>query len=135
MSENSPPRRNHCQYHRLENGVHEFVLTEASHHAVDDFVDALETMAQSMPPETSAPILIDSTVGMQPTSYIISRTLRMMSRYPSPKQRSRMAIVLQPSFLRNTLAVMLRIFPFILVRFYKPGEREEALVWLTEAEH
>jgi hypothetical protein len=121
-----------CVYTRLPNGIHEFVMTEASRAAVDEFVAALEEMAQFLPPGKTAPILMDSTIGMQPTSYIISQTLQMIRKYPPPQENQRMAIILRPSFLLNTIAVMLRIFPFLNVRFFKPEERDEAVQWLTE---
>lgn len=134
MSEESPASnvRTLCLYHRLDSGIHEFVMTGASRAAVDEFVAALEEMANFMPPGKTAPILLDSSVGMQPTSYIFSRTLMMIRKYPPSQESSRIAIIFKPSVLMNTIEVMMRIFPRLQVRFFKPEEREAALIWLSE---
>lgn len=124
-----------CLYRKLDNGIHEFIMAEASRPAVDEFIDALDEMAQSLLPGKTAPILIDSSVGIQPLRYIFARTLTLLRGHSTPVETARMAMVLRPNVLINTIQVMMRIFPFINLRFFQPDEREQAIAWLLEPRH
>lgn len=126
--------RAYCQYRVLANGVHEFIMQESSRAAVDDFIDALEEMVTLIPPGTAAPMLLNSVVGIQPISYIFGRVRDLTRKYPPPPpgQRSKIAMMFKPNILIDTIDMMMRSFPNVKVRFFKPDEREAALAWLIE---
>jgi hypothetical protein len=121
-----------CEYRVLETGVHEFVMLEFSRAGVDAFVAAIERMNAAIPPELPRPILVDSGRGVQPLSYLFTR-LRMVSTGVSGQPGSRLALLLQPGMMVSIVGGMMRIFPQLSVRFFRPDEREAALEWLLGA--
>ncbi len=124
----------HCKYRKLENGIHEFIMTESSRAAVDDFIKALEHIAKTASPDdVSIPSLMDSSVGVQPIRYIFGRVKDYMQANSSGSmQSSKFALILPPSALTRTVDTMMRVFPFLKTRLFNPGERDKAIQWLLE---
>lgn len=120
-----------CEYRVLENGVHEFVMYEFSRDGVDEFVAAVDRMNQATPAHLLRYVLIDSTRGTQPLSYLFQR-LRELSRSMnmSEQKGARVAVLLQSSVMAGIIGGMMRIFPMINARFFSPTDRDAALVWL-----
>ncbi|MCU0512547.1 MAG: STAS/SEC14 domain-containing protein [Anaerolineae bacterium] len=132
MNTTDVPSRTRCRYTVLENGVHEFVMTEISREGVDEFIAALESMAASLPPGSIAPVLFDSRVGRQPVNYMMNRLRPFMKQHRSAGKSGKMAMIYAPSAMINTVDALLRlVVPNLRVRFFKPEERDAALAWLT----
>jgi hypothetical protein len=125
----TPARR--CTYRRLDNGVHEFVMHESSRAAVDEFIAAIAQMAQSLPPGRSSPSLIDTRVGLQPLHYSFTRMMKLVQQYPAPDNASRVAMIVQPHVLLQSVATFMRLFPWTRTRFFTPDHYAEALAWLV----
>lgn len=125
---------NYCKYRRLENGIHEFIMMEASRAAVDDFIKALEYMMQTIPPDTvSTPTLMDSSVGVQPIRYIFSRINDFMrTNGQNTTESNKFALILPNSTLTRTVDMMMRAFPNLNTRIFSPGDREKAITWMLD---
>lgn len=122
-----------CVYRVLDNGVHEFVMTESSRAAVDALIVAMEQMAATVPFGAAVPLLMDTSVGLQPLGYIFPRLRDFVKKYPRPEKQSKLALIFSSSALLSATDVMMRsFFPTLRVRFYRPEERDAALKWLAE---
>jgi hypothetical protein len=128
MSESIQSR---CEYHVLENGIHEFVMLEFSRAGVDAFIDAIDRMNMMIAPGIPRPVLVDSSGGIQPLNYLFSRLRRAVIRKPG-EQSSRLALILPSSRMAGMIGGMMRIFPNLNLRIFLPEDRETAARWLLE---
>jgi hypothetical protein len=121
-----------CEYQVLDNGIHEFVLLDFSRAGVDTFVEAVEQMNKAIPPGAPRPILVDSSGGVLPLNYAFSRMRTMSTATATGNTPSKTAILMQPGVMIGIVGGMMRIFPLLRVRFFRPGERQAAIDWLLE---
>jgi hypothetical protein len=121
-----------CLHNILDDGVHEFVMLEFSRAGVDAFAAALQEMNASLPPGTLAPVLVDSSQGTQPVSYMFTRMRELNKVAPKSKTRSRVALLHKPGIIATITDGMMGIFPQVRVRIFSPEHRDVALQWLAE---
>ncbi len=121
--------RQKCQYTILENGVHEFIMMEFSRSGVDAFIEALREMYSRVPYGISRPILVDSSKGLQPISYLFAE-LRTVIRLQPGENPSKVSVIMPSGIIAGIVAELVRIFPHLHVRIFKPEERRQAFEWL-----
>ena len=121
--------------HRLHDGkIHEYAFTEVSRRALDEMFAIIEEIVSeaarnNRPEDQYNPTLLDSSIGIQPLNHAFQKMQPLVSQYPAIRQ-ARIAIIVPPSPLVGTISKILRtVTP---MRFYKPGERNQALAWLRE---
>jgi hypothetical protein len=121
--------------HRIHDGkIHEYVFTEISRRALDEMFAIVEEIVSeaarnNKPEDQHNPTLLDSTIGVQPLNHAFQKMHPLVSQYPAIRQ-ARIAIIVPPNPLIGTISKIIRtVTP---MRFYKPGERNQALAWLRE---
>jgi hypothetical protein len=119
-----------CEYHVLENGIHEFVMLEFSRVGVDAFAEKIIAMNATLSPDAAVPLLIDSSRGTQPVNYLMTRMREINRTSPRFEERGRIALIHQPGVIVAIVDSMMRIFPAVRVRIFSPDEREAAIHWL-----
>ena len=128
------PKAPACRHRVLDDGIQEFVLTQVSRHAVDELFDITEVLlsdvAKDANADLGAPVLIDSSVGLQALNHTMTRMRGLVNKFPARKQ-ARIAIILPSTPLLRTIAMMMR--PFATIRLYGAHEREAAIGWLRES--
>jgi hypothetical protein len=107
--------------------VYEYVLSEVSRAAVDDLIALLDAALRVTPDTIVYPTLINTAVGMQPINYAMTKMRVLVQRYPG-RPRGRLAVIAPSSTLTSVLDIFLR--PVMLVRFFSPNHRDDALAWL-----
>lgn len=122
-------------FHRLHNGkIHEYTFTEVSRRALDEMFAIIEEIVSEAAQNNNLedqhnPTLLDSSIGIQPLNHAFQKMQPLVDQYPAIR-RARIAIIVPPSPLIGTISRILRtVTP---MRFYKPGERDQALEWLRE---
>lgn len=118
-----------CVYTVLDGGVHEFVLYEFSRGGVDAFIDEMLRMNASLPQGIARPMLVDSQRGIPPLRYLFAR-LQEIERASPQRERSRLAVILMPGVMTGIIGGMLRVFPLLNARFFRPDAHDAALAWL-----
>ncbi len=124
-----------CKYSKIEPNIHEFIFTESSRKAVDEFIAIMQDIAANPAEGEIIHNLMDSSVGVQPIAYIFRRTRSMMKQFQSQSQSqssSKLALILPTGPLVQGVEMMLRSFPSLQTRIFKPGERDKAILWLNE---
>src|SRR5690349_20300471 len=116
-----------CEYRVLDNGIHEFVMTDFSRAGVDAFIEALKHMNTIPLSGVYRPVLVDSGGGVQPMSYMFTR-LRTLPPAPA-RSRFKVALLLQSGMVGSIVGTMVRVFPRLNVRLFLPDERETAIDW------
>jgi hypothetical protein len=123
--------------HRIHDGkIHEYIFTEVSRRALDEMFAIIEEIVSdaarnNRPEDQYNPTLLDSSIGIQPLNHAFQKMQPLAHRYPAI-QRARIAIIVPPTPLLGTISKIIRtVTP---MRFYKPGERNQALAWLREAQ-
>lgn len=121
-----------CIHRCLSEQAHEFVLLETSIPAVAELFDITDQIMQVTPHPRSLKLLIDTSVGVQPVGYCLTRIREMARKYPK-REATRVAFIL------NADNPFIRIFDIVLrqfgeVRFFQPAQREEAIRWLLKQE-
>jgi len=125
-----------CTYDRLDNGVHEFRLTEASRHGWEGFLENMSKIINARAEDDGALlVLLDCTVGTPPLRYITSRSPSWTAENPN-RPPTHMAILYDDSLL-FTFADMvmkgLRRRQDSSARFFRSDQREQAITWLLES--
>ena len=127
--------RKRCVYTRLDNGIHEFVFTESSRAAVDEFADHIKNIHSITP--TDAPptcYLVDnSRVEAVPLAYVRSRLKDLEGYRPEGRDPSRVAL-LYDGFMGHIANSVLAVTLRNRFRFFKPADRDAAMDWLLQAE-
>lgn len=119
-----------CTYRLLDNGIHEFVMLEFSRAGVDAFIAAIGEMNAVVPLGTSRLLLVDSSGGIQPLSYLFSR-LRSTLQTRADEIPSPLALILSSYLMAGMIGGMMRIFPQLNLRIFRPDQRQAALDWLV----
>lgn len=117
-----------CSHRRLAERTHELVLMEASIPAVDELFNLVDDVMHATPYPCTIHLLIDSSVGLQPVGYCLTRIRALAKKYPR-RETGRIAFVFQ---LRSPFVRMFDILmrPYGEVRFFEPAQRAEAVEWL-----
>ncbi len=126
-----------CQYRKLENGIHEYVFTESSNAAVDEWIDWLEYNYQHDPiPEGGTNrILFDTRqCGPLPMYYSFKRLNEWRQKYPDAVRGvySRAAQLYKSNSFYVTMAKnLMKVFSFPDTKMeYFLDDREAAVTWL-----
>src|SRR5688572_12533797 len=103
-----------CLHRVLEGKINEFVLTEASRRAIDEMFAIIENIqieaAKNNPTDHYNPSFVDSSVGLQPLNYAFKRMQPLLTQYPTMR-RARVAIIVSPNPLLNTVLMVMRLTP------------------------
>ena len=124
----------HIVYSKIEPNIHYFLMKASSRKAVDEFITVMESSMEDYTGEVMH-TLMDSSIGVQPIKYIFSQIRSMMKRYPEAaryQSQSKLALILPPGPLVHFVESLLRSFPQLRTRIFKPGEDAIALEWLRE---
>lgn len=116
-----------CQYNQLANGVHEIIMLEVSHLAVDEMFALSDRILNNIPMPHTEPTLLDSRIGTQPLGYSFTK-MRAFSARHAKRDTGRIAFLMEDRTLWRALAVFMR--PFGTTRIFMPDERDQALAWL-----
>ncbi len=117
-----------CVHRQLAERTHEFVLVETSIPAVADLFDTVDQIMCQTPYPYTIYLLIDSSIGVQPIGYCLTRIRQLARKYPK-REPGRIAFVFDPDnpFVR-IFDILMRQFG--AVRFFNPNQRSEAIAWL-----
>jgi hypothetical protein len=122
-----------CIYTRLDNGIHEFVFTESSREAVDEFTDhvkrVLDTTPMDAPP--TCYLVDNSQVEFVPLTYARVKIKEMDAHRPEGRDPSRVAILYE-GFMGHIANSVLAVTLKNRFRFFKPADREAAINWLMQ---
>ena len=125
----------HIVYNIIEPNIHYFLMKESSRDAVDEFIAVMESAMEDSVEGEVMHTLMDSSVGVQPLKYIFSQVRHLMKRYPEEarnQSKSKLALILPSSSLVYFVESMLRAFPQLRTRVFKPGDDAKALDWLRK---
>lgn len=123
------PAEPNCVYRLLDNSVHEFVLMRGSRATIDEFIAQIEQVVQTTPADVKRLILIDNSRALQPLNYALWRLRQLALVFPQQKG-SRVAVILYSTMTVTIMQGMLYAYPQINARFFRRGERDDALAWL-----
>lgn len=133
MSTNTiKPTRTRCSFQVLASGIYEFTMAESSREAVDELFEIMEELGQRHSLNVGGGTLLDSSVGIQPLNYIFARFRAFAKEHPSEQNSSKLAMLIPANPLLQALDLMMRAFPFVKTRIFRPEQREAALRWLLE---
>jgi hypothetical protein len=126
-----------CLYQRHDNGIHEFIFTEATTEAVDEWIGWLDYIATHYPVEDGAKQLglIDSRRSGPLPLYYVFRSAGEWIQQRDPAYHHapiHMALVYShPTFYINIADYLLRTFgtPNTAMRFFR-NDRDGAIQWL-----
>lgn len=124
-----------CIYTHLDNSIHEFVFTESSRDAVDEFADHIKNVHETTPLDapTNCYLVDNSRVELVPITYVLRRLKDLEAYRPEGRDPSRVAVVadgFMGHLANNLLAIALKN----RFRFFKPEDRENAMSWLLKNE-
>jgi hypothetical protein len=123
---------NRCTYREMDNGIHEFIIHEASRAAADDMAAHIDNILQVTSVTAPAPCyLVDnSQVAALPLSYLRNRIKTVnTSRAADGRPPGRIAI-LYDGTLGSVANMMLRVTVPNQVRIFGSTERSAAIDWL-----
>lgn len=122
-----------CLYTRLDNGIHEFVFTESSRAAVDEFTNHVKRVLDETPMDAppTCYLVDNSKVEFVPLTYSRIKIKEMDSHRPEGRDPSRVALLYDGFMVyiaNSVLAVTLKN----RFRFFKPADRQNAMSWLLQ---
>jgi hypothetical protein len=122
-----------CQYNQLEQDIHEFVFTEASRKAIDEWFAHLDTIQQSARPLTVMRFLVRSTAPEpMPIAYALKCAQKWAQENPT-MHTSRVAFVHRSEFFYPYIKSFVRSWQMNygnLIRFFPADRYEDAVRWL-----
>jgi hypothetical protein len=121
----------HCQYQRLNNGIHQFEIMNASRQGVDDFF-RLRAQLQDDATEEIVLLLIHLNMPQLPSiTHIMTHVRQFAQKYPRI-QPTYSAIIYRRGMLVFVLNNFLKVFlrSKDRVMFFAEDEAEKAAVWL-----
>lgn len=127
-----PTSEKPLQYQWLDGRIHEFVLMDFTRAGVDEFVAKIDEINHS--DRLGAPILVDSSRGLMPLSYMLKRFQALYRTAPRAPQRYKIALIMQSGFLATVLENMIRMFPQMNLQIFGARDRHAALEWLRQVE-
>lgn len=130
-----------CIHHQLDNGIQEFIFTESSRAAVDEWIRHLERIYQeslNLPADSPGRTLIDvRQSGAMPLSYFFQRSRQFTSTHPSPA--GSVARVAGLHDANGVIVSLVQSFANLgsrdmTVAFFKGDQRDQAIAWLLNGE-
>jgi hypothetical protein len=124
-----------CSYILHDNGIHEFILMEATRRGVDQLVELINQLYDKTTPDETVYEIIEFRGGMPPISYAVQRAREQLARYPKmPKLR---AVILYDTDLFISFIIPLANVIFsrvnnLNVKYYPKSNREAAIAWLLQ---
>jgi hypothetical protein len=128
----------HCQYKRLENGLHEFVFLSNTRAAVDDYFAILESsrIAQGeYRPDIVRLIIELRNPGTPPVSYMMQRYAEFVRAHKDHLPPVRIVYLYRPGFILSMVRSFIGLMPesrYANRRFFPVTERAQAEAWLLE---
>ncbi len=132
-----------CLYQRLDNGIHEYVFTESSNAAVDEWIDWLNITSaepQSNAPDGNTDRILFNTLqcGALPMYYAFKRLTEWQKQHPEATQGriTRTAQLYNVNTFYVTMAKnLLKVFPMPTARMeYFHNDRDGAIKWLLSSD-
>jgi hypothetical protein len=126
-----------CSYARLESGVHEFVLADATFTAVDEWLQLLNVLYKEA--SFNQPMFILADVrrsGIQPLTYAFRRIQKWLAVHPK-HSRTRCAFLSHAetlAALKANFSRLIRTGGADAVRFFSAEGRDQAITWLLTGE-
>jgi len=121
------------EYYLHDNGIQEYRFLEATHEAVDEWMEVATANARSVPASGLIHYLIVLPVGeLIPLMHTFTRIQEALKARPL-RPSTRVAILHAPDFLVSVLEAfirMLRSGDKDVVRFFLHDHREDAIRWL-----
>jgi hypothetical protein len=122
-----------CLYQQMDNGIHEFVFTEASRQAVDEWFTQLDVITRHASADTMLYLLVRSTANEQlPIPYMIKCAFQWGIENPQI-YTARVVFLHRSPFYYPHAKSFIRAWQMsngIAVRFYSADRREDAVRWL-----
>lgn len=122
-----------CRYRQLHNGIHEFVFTEASRMAVDEWFSCLTRATTAAAPGAITRCLVLSTApDPLPIAYLFKRAQRWVRQAP-PVHQTRICFLHHPDFIYPHVKSFVRAWQLSYgnaVRFFPDTHRDDAERWL-----
>jgi hypothetical protein len=121
-----------CQRYPLENGLQELIFREASHTAIDEWMQHQEAMIQEFANESAIRILI-SIPQTLPIQYTMNQARSFNAKYPQ-RPLFLTAFLHPPDPMMSLVTPMINAFTATLrdrVKFFPQTQREKALQWLS----
>jgi hypothetical protein len=135
---NSEMSRPHCEYRRLENGIHEFVFLSNTRLAIDDYFAILETTRFARGEDTPDVIrlLIElSQPGMPPVAYMMQRYRDFVKAHKNHMPTTRVVYLYRSGFIPSLARSFIGLVSerkHAYRRFFPVNERAQAEEWLLE---
>jgi hypothetical protein len=115
-------------------GVHQFLFTESSHRAVDEWLAGMSKIAIHNQHDGTIRYILDNTLsGMIPLSYALKRLQEINKRFPD-RPRTRVAVIHPQHFMISVMDSFFRLLRSDkdVLRFFPTGRRDEAVAWLKD---
>jgi len=122
-----------CVHNVLDNGVHEFVFSDASRAAFDEFLANLEQVAEARQPDERVCLLLDwRQSGIPPLQYAFQRVREYLQKHPSEGD-GRTAIVYDYGALVSLMQSFVRLLDSdSRTRLFPADQHAAAIAWLLE---
>jgi hypothetical protein len=139
MSMHSEMSLPHCEYKRLENGIHEFVFLSNTHLAVDDYFKILDTtpLARGEEDADVLCVLIElRQTGTPPVTYMMLRSREFLKSHKARMPVIRIVFLYPPGFVLSLVQAFIDLFSerkHATRRFFPIDERAQAEDWLLKA--
>ncbi|MBI5667380.1 MAG: hypothetical protein HZC41_05170 [Chloroflexi bacterium] len=122
-----------CLHQQHDNGIHEFVFTESSRQAVDEWFTQLDYITRDVPSGTMMYFLVRSTAtDVLPVAYMIKSAFNWVTENPH-LYTARVAFLHRSNFYYPHAKSFIRAWQMsngIAVRFYPSDRRDDAVRWL-----
>ena len=124
-----------CEYHRLDNGVHQFTWHNNDYDAVDEYIVHLMRIYGTVEPYLQRRIMnVATEVGLPAIKYVLRKMRDVDARFPD-RLPNRMALVLSPAvkpLMLNALITLTTVRGKDTTRFFPVTKSDEAMNWLTQ---
>ena len=125
-----------CSYVYRNNGIHEFILTDASKAAVDEWLEQWSTLLYNASPNETILVLADvRRSSMQSMTHAFRHIEKWLTEHPQ-SPTTRYAFLSHPEVVRAmkaTFITLVRSGSSDMARFLSGERREQAIAWLRAA--
>ncbi len=122
-----------CRHRQLHNGIHEFVFTQASREAVDEWFSCLlQTTAAAAPGTVTRCLVLSIAPDPLPVAYFFKRAQYWVRQAP-PVRQTRVCFLHRSEFMYPHVKSFVRAWQLSYgnaVQFFAAGQRDEAERWL-----
>lgn len=121
-----------CTCTRLDNGIYSFAFNGSSQAAVDAFIDHLDRLYSEYKHVPALCFLVDMSKGRLPITYTMNHARDLLALHPD-RPHTYTAFVVRSNViaLLDGLIKLMRTQNKDQVRFFRPGDREGAIAWLS----